>query len=421
MIDHRLLRRELRFQLRSPAFLLWMGLVFLLSSLAVGAGMLEVAQQRATLETLRAGDAEDRADALGGQSDWGGAAYYSFHLTWDPPSDFAFAALGVRDREPWKHRIRMLALEGQIYEHDAGNPVLALTGRFDFAFFAAFVLPLILAVLLHDLKASERTAGRYALLVTMSGRESMPWRARALLRTGAVFLAAGVPLLVAAMFSGSRLTTTLLALLALLAHVAFWGLVCSWIAARERPAPVLLSSLVGLWILLAVVVPAAGRLAIDRLVDAPSGAEILMTQREAVNDAWDIPTEVTMEAFVASHPEWADHAEIDGAFEWKWYYAFQQVGDQQAEPLARAYRDARLARDRLSAYLAWLSPPALLERSLQRLARTDLTAAVAYESRVRAFHAQLRDFYYEKLFLAAPYDTQTLQGLPQFEPVSGGD
>ena len=33
-----------------------------------------------------------------------------------------------------KHRIRALALEGQIYERDTGNPVLALTGRFDFAF-----------------------------------------------------------------------------------------------------------------------------------------------------------------------------------------------------------------------------------------------------------------------------------------------
>jgi ABC-2 type transport system permease protein len=418
-MDPSLLGRELRFQLRSPAFLLWMGLVFVLSSLAVGAGILEVAQQRATLETLLAGDAEDRADALGGQSDWGGAAYYSFHLTYDPPSDFAFAALGVRDREPWKHRVRMLALEGQIYEHDAGNPVLALTGRFDFAFFAAFVLPLILAVLLHDLKASERSAGRYALLVTMSGRESMPWRARALLRSAAVFLAAGLPLVIAATLSGSGLATTLFALLALLAHTAFWGLVCSWMAAWERPAPVLLSSLVGVWILLAVVVPATGKLAIDRLVEAPSGAEILMTQREAVNGAWDVPTEVTMEAFVARHPEWADHAEIEGAFEWKWYYAFQQVGDQKAEPLARAYRDARLTRDRISSYLAWLSPPALLERSFQRLARTDLAAALAYESRVRAFHARLREYYYDKLFLAAPFEESALEEFPQFDATQG--
>ena len=328
MMDRSLLVRELRFQLRSPAFLLWMGLVFALSSLAVGAGMLEVAQQRATLETLLAGDAEDRADALGKQSDWGGAAYYSFHLTWNPPSNFAFAALGVRDREPWKHRVRMLALEGQIYEHDAGNPVLALTGRFDFAFFAAFVLPLVLAVLLHDLKASERTAGRYALLVTMSGRESMPWRARALLRTAGVFLASG---------------------------------------------------------------------------------------------AWDLPTEVTMDAFVARHPEWAAYAEIEGAFEWKWYYAFQQVGDQAAEPLARAYRDARLRRDRLSSYLALLSPPALLERGFQRLARTDLSAALAYEARVRAFHARLRAFYYDKLFPAEPFDRSALAELPQFEAGPGGD
>ena len=67
-----------------------------------------------------------------------------------PPSALAFAARGVRDDLPWKHRIRMLALEGQIYETDAGNPELSRIGKLDFAFVAAFLLPLLLILLLHD-------------------------------------------------------------------------------------------------------------------------------------------------------------------------------------------------------------------------------------------------------------------------------
>ncbi len=407
--------REWSFQRRDRALLLWLGLVFLLGGLAVAGGISEVAQQRASIERLLAGDREDRLEALARQQDWGSAAYYSFHLTYDPPSSFAFAALGRRDREPWKHRIRVLALEGQIYEHDAGNPELALTGRFDFAFFAAFVIPLVLVVLLHDLRASDRAAGRYALLVTTSGTLSSPWRSRAVLRTLAVFVAAALPMIIGAALSSTPLPTVLLAALLLFAYVSFWAVVCYVLSRSARPAPVILATLLGVWVLLAVVLPGVGRLAVDRIVPAPSGAEILLTQREAVNDAWDLPVEATMSVFVERYPEWEEHTEIEGTFEWKWYYAFQQVGDQKTEDLSNAYRSARIRRDRLAGLFAWLTPPALLERSLQRLAATDLSAVLAYEARVRAFHARLRNFYYGPLFLDQPFDAAALSELPDYE------
>ena len=58
----------------------------------------------------------ERELVLISQNDWGGLAYASFHFVYNEPSAFAFAALGQREGEPWKHRIRALALEGQIYE-----------------------------------------------------------------------------------------------------------------------------------------------------------------------------------------------------------------------------------------------------------------------------------------------------------------
>ena len=58
-----------------------------------------------------------------------------------------------------------------------------------------------------------------------------------------------------------------------------------------------------------------------------------MLQRESVNDAWDLPKEETMQVFLERHPEWADHAKIERPFEWKWYYAFQQVGDLKTEKI----------------------------------------------------------------------------------------
>ena len=401
----------------------WAGwLVMLcLAVLAVAAGLSEVRQQQATLARLVDADRADRQAVLKSQKDWGGAAYHSFHLTFDPPSDFAFAALGRRDDTAWKHRVRMLALEGQIHERDAGHPVLALIGRFDFAFLAAFVLPLVLIVMLHDLRASERTAGRHDLLVATSGRAATLWHVRAGLRAGGVFIAAAVPLLVGGAVSGTAAPTLLAACALLLAYVLFWTLVCAGLAAWRRSAEVILATLLTLWILLAVVMPAAGRMAIDRAVPLPSGADILMTQREAVNGAWDLPKETTMAAFVDRHPEWAAYTAVERPFEWKWYYAFQQVGDQKAQALSEAYTAGRLKRHRLAGWLAIVVPPALLERSLQRLARTDLPASLAYEARVRAFHAQLRHYYYPKLFRNERFDPASLTGMPDFSSAAVND
>lgn len=408
------LRREAVFIGRDRSVWAWWLVVLCLSVLAVSAGLSEVSRQKATIARLVEADRMERSAVLQDQKDWGSAAYHSFHLTFDPPSDFAFAALGRRDDAAWKHRVRMLALEGQIHERDAGHPVLALIGRFDFAFLAAYALPLVLIMLLHDLRTRERVAGRHDLLVATAGHAARLWHLRAALRAGGVFVGAALPLLVAGSVAGTAGPTLLSACAVLLAYLLFWTIVCAALAAWRQAGEVILAALVAVWILWSLVVPAAARMAIDRALPIPSGADILMSQREAVNDAWDLPKEVTMTAFVERHPQWAAYTAVERPFAWKWYYAFQQVGDQQAGALSAAYAEGRLERDRLAGRLAFIAPPALLQRSLQSLAHTDVRSSLAYEARVRAFHAALRQFYYPRLFRDEAFDPAALDDLPRF-------
>jgi len=410
------LRREGRLLGRDRAFVVWVLLTFALAAAAVWEGIGEVADQRATLARLVELDRLDRADAQEKHPEWGGTAYYSFHLTFNPPSELAFAALGLRDQEPWIHRIRMLALEGQIYERDAGNPVLALTGRFDFAFFAAFVLPLVLIGVLHDIQARERRAGRHALLVATAGQDGVLWRLRAVLRTSVIMLAALIPLLGGALWERATFELVAAACVAVMLYGLFWGVLTYIFASVKQGAPVILAGLLGLWACLAVVLPASLKAGIDGAIEVPEGADILLVQREAVNGAWDLPKAATMAPFLERHPEWSSYGAVEAPFAWKWFFAFQQVGDQKAEALSQAYRRGRLARDDRAASLAWLAPPALLERTLEGLADTDLRAHFAYEDQIRAFHAQLRAFYYPKFFKDEPYVRTALQALPRFQP-----
>ena len=410
------INREVWFLFRDRSALLWLGLAFLSAAISVFLGLQEVSTQRATIAKLIEADRIEREIVAEGQSDWGSAAYYSFHLTYDEPSEFAFAALGHRDMAPWKHRIRMLALEGQIYETDTSNPDFALIGRFDFAFVVSLLAPLFLILILHDSRSRELAAGRLNLLEATSQGQNL-WYYRSSLRTLFLWIVLVVPLIIGGLLEGSSWTTLIMASLAVLAHLVFWWLVGAFVSQKKWISSINLISLLGVWILLAIVAPVAIKAGVNSAVSVPDGGDILLTQREAVNDAWDLPKEATFDPFAERHPELAEHAKTDSTFEWKWYYAFQQVGDQKAEELSKAYFDGRMERDRIAGAVSWLTPPILVQRLFQTLALTDQTSALAYESQIRAYHGELRAFYYELMFPDVPFDPSKLAERPNFRPV----
>jgi ABC-2 type transport system permease protein len=410
------IRREAGLILSKKSTLWLLLAALLLSVFSVITGSLEVAQQRATIERLLAADQLDRQAVLEQQKDYGGVAYYSLHLTYAPPSELSFAAHGVRDVYPWKHRIRMLALEGQIYESDTENPELALAGRIDFVFVISVLAPLLVILLLHDLRASERAAGRLDLLIVTAHRPVVLWPLRATLLLIMLSLTLLVPFWLAALVQQVSLSLIMAVSLLCLVYLTCWALLCYWLAKRPLSASMLASSLLGIWLLTSFIVPAVANVVIDTSVHGPEGGDILMVQREAVNDAWDLPFSDTMDAFVATHPQWREHTQMHSLFEWKWYYAFQQVGDQQAQALSNQYRAAAERKYQLAGWVAMLSPATLMQRMLTRWAQTDAVAARVYEQRVRAFHAQLRHFYYPLLFNNPSFEPEVLNKRPEFIP-----
>ena len=404
-------KRELWFLSRDKGAVLWLCIAFVCASLALFFGLQEVQSQRATLERLKQADTIEQKVMSENHRDWGSAAYYTFHLTYDEPSEFAFAALGHRDLQPWKHRVRMLALEGQIYEADAQNPDFSLIGRFDYAFVVAVLLPLFVIFLLYDLRARERANGRFELLDSANNRL---WRDRSTLRLALLSLAFLLPLWLVSVIQSVAFGTIAIATVTVLLYAIFWSTIVSWIIKREYTGTFSLTALVGVWFALTLLVPAGLKLAIDASVAIPDDGDLLLTQREAVNDAWDIPVEATMEPFIARHPQWAEYTSMQGTFEWKWYYAFQQVGDQTVEPISLAYRDGRQRRDQLASALSWLAPSAKVERIFQSIANTDASAYYQYENRIRQFHENLRHYYYPHLFMDTAFNDETLELRPRY-------
>ncbi|PNU05572.1 DUF3526 domain-containing protein [Novosphingobium guangzhouense] len=409
---------EARLLLRQRLAMIALGLLAVLTVAALVAGMAEVARQRAAIAAIPAAQAEDIgaiAAWVDKEKDAGSAAYYSFHPTWDAPSPLAFAALGMRDVSPYILRVRALGLEAQIYDGDTFNPELALPGRFDFAFVLVFLAPLFVIALCHDLTSGEHEAGRWRTLAALPHGGAALWRRRTLLRLALLWAAISVPFAVAAAISGVAAGAILVILGLVLGYLLFWSGLSALISRLGWSSVANAASLAALWLVLVLILPTLGHVVINRAIPVNQGAEIALAQREAVNHAWDIPREDTMRAFYAHHPQWADSAPLGTAFHYKWYFAFHQVGDESVADRVRAYRQGLEARDHAARSLGWVLPSVGVQALLTRMARTDLTAQLAYRDHIRDYHRLLREFYYGYMFRDRPFGKADFNRAPRFD------
>jgi ABC-2 type transport system permease protein len=429
---------ELRLLRRSRMAVAALVLLALLTALAVASGLREVQRQQASIARalqLQQGDLAEQAARVAAGRDAGASAYYTFHSTYDPPAPASFLALGLRDASPHVLRVRALALQAQLHEGETHNPELALLGRLDFAFVLVYLAPLFLIALMYDLVSAERAAGRLGSLLALPGGQRL-WLRRAALRAGLVFAALALPVLAGAWASawagggagdgsnggvpGMSAGVLGLVLVVTAAYALFWAALALWVAGRGWPSATNAVALVGCWAVLTLVLPTLVQLGITRAVPAHQGAELMLAQREAVHGAWDQPREATLQRFFQTHPEWRDTAPLPTGFHWKWYYAFQQLGDESVAPQAAAYRQALLQRQQATVWAGALLPGVAVQTALHRAAETDLIAQLAYQDAIARFHERLRRQLYPQLFHDQPFGVAGFGALPRFEPAPRG-
>ncbi|MBP5987582.1 MAG: DUF3526 domain-containing protein [Azonexus sp.] len=413
------LAHEWRLLWRSRLALAALLLLLILSTLAVVSGLSEVSRQQQTIARLGELQQQELAaqqPKLTLQGDAGTVAYYTFPGTWDAPSSAAFLAIGLRDTAPYVLRVRALALQAQLHEGEVFNPELALAGRFDFAFVLVYLAPLILIALLYDLVSGERHAGRLATLLALPGAARGLWVRRGALRAVLVFACLCLPMLGGALASGMSAATCAVVLVTVFAYVVFWSGLALIVATRGRSSIANATALMGCWAVLTLVLPTVGNAVLAQSVPVRQGVELMLAQRQAVHGAWDLPREDTMQQFFRNHPQWQNTAPLPAGFHWKWYYAFQQLGDESVAPQVAAYREGLLARQRWSERVGWLLPGVGVQAILHRTAATDLLAQLGYQDAIAAFHARLRSYYYPYLFNEVRFGPDDFAQLPRFQP-----
>lgn len=334
--------------------------------------------------------------------------YYLEYHTERHPSPWARLVIGQRDVQAFNLKIRLLALQGQLYASDLGHPLLASLGQFDLAFVIVVLAPLLLIALTYNLWSGEAELGTWPLL---QAQPTAPWRVlalRAVLRLALVWLPIVALLLASVVIAGVPIDLTWGAITAASgAYLMVWLAAVLLVTVWRRPSEVNLLVLLGLWVFWTALGPALVSVAAAGRFPLPEALELTVLQRQGYHGAWDEPLPEVMEAFFERYPEWRGHEVPTGRYSNAWYYAMQERGDAAARSAAARYRQSLEARDQWVQRVSWLLPPAALQQWLMRQARTDLQAHLAYLDSVAAYHETLKRVAFPMVFddrLAAAVD-----------------
>jgi ABC-2 type transport system permease protein len=417
MNARRIVSLELRQLWRSPAVITGLVILCAASSFAVYHGKTVIDRQRLAIAEGRALQDEQHRAILLAQppsSNAGDQLYYLFFHTVHEPSAWAPLSLGQRDLQPFNLKVRLLALQGQLYDTDVVNPLLAAFGSFDLAFVIVFIVPLFVIALSHNVLSSERELGTWSLI------RSQPASARRLLLLKLGIRAAAVlaPVLLLVISSAWALAlptdTRLLAILALvIVYVLFWAGASLIVVAWRRSSDVSLVILLGVWIVTAILGPALVNVVAGLRYPLPEALELTVRQRQGYHEAWDRPLPESMRRFYQRYPEWRDAPVPEDRYSNAWYYAMQQRGDDEAAPAAAEYRETQTRKLAWTGRALMLFPPALLQSALNAIARTDLESHLAYLDSVASYHEALKRHFFGTIFSDASIEQVQWNSAPR--------
>lgn len=325
--------------------------------------------------------------------------YLRFGLVHDVPN-LAGLSIGQRDIHPSLISVTIRNLEEQKYAADLKNPMYQLLGNMDFSFILLYFFPLIIIAFCFNLISEEKEGGIWNLILSQTANPKVMLAQKISIRYASI-LGVLLLLLVIGKFvleiplDTAFLTYSLVAIL----YVTFWFCL-SWLVASlhknsSQNALILLLS----WILLTIIIPALVNIGATHLYPVPEAYGTVLESRDGYHTQWDKPKEPTIGKFHQQYPQFSayDHPEA-ASFSWLWYFAMQQMGDDQAAEDAQALKEKLRHRNNFSSVSGWLFPTIHTQLSLNALARSDLNHHIGYWEALEVFHEEKRLYFYPRIF-----------------------
>ncbi len=128
-------------------------------------------------------------------------------------------------------------------------------------------------------------------------------------------------------------------------------------------------------------------------------------QRDAYHKKWDTNKRETLEKFYKHYPQFEKFGFKEDKFSWLWYYAMQQMGDDESKDERDAMYASINSRAQLSKNIARFFPPLQVQLTMNDIAKTSLTHHLKFLNETTNFHERMRLEFYPKIFENKPPNT----------------
>ncbi|WP_426752634.1 DUF3526 domain-containing protein [Myxococcus sp. Y35] len=331
-----------------------------------------------------------------------------------PPGPLGAFTVGQMDLLPSAYQVSLQGRLTDFARDTLEHPMHLATGTLDLSFVLLYLLPLFALAFSFDLVSREREDGTLRLvLVQATGLRG--WALRRLLVRAGVLLG----LCVLAGVAGYVLTGgegglgRLAGWVALVVgYGAFWFALALAVNARALSSATNALVLVGAWLVLVVVVPAAVQLGVSGLYPVPSRVALVGATREASLEAQRRGSEV-LSAYFEDHPELAPKgAKAEGY--WPTALAVQDEAARATAPVVAAFQSQLERQQAALGVLRFVSPALAFQQALQDVAGTGGSRHAHFLRQVDRFHTAWRDALLPRVFSGATLGAAEHARLPRF-------
>ncbi|WP_396590892.1 DUF3526 domain-containing protein [Allomuricauda sp. R78024] len=386
--------------LRSRAVLASLVLILLLGGISIGIGHQFLSQKKAAIDQVESHQNShiERNVALH-KDDLGLLMYYVQFAFVNSTAHLAGLSIGQSDLNPNVQRITIKNLEGQRYDTDLVNPMNLQSGNLDLSFVLIYLFPLLIIVFTFNLLSEETETGTWRLVSVQTPSKPKYLLTKLSVRVLLIYAVLGILFTVAKIVLAIPLNMNFMMVVLLsLLYVAFWFALCFFVINFKKNSGFNALLLLSIWLVLLILLPAGINAYLTNKYPVPEALSTMISQRDGYHTKWDTDKKETLQKFYDHYPQFQEFGYPIEGFNWTWYYAMQQMGDDDSAKDTKALRIKMGERETASKQLSAFLPNMHLQLAFNELAGTSLNQHLRFLDATANFHEELRLFFYPLIF-----------------------
>ncbi|MEM0991396.1 MAG: DUF3526 domain-containing protein [Bacteroidota bacterium] len=395
--------------LRSKGLMIGLLLIFLTGLVSLHIGKVFLAQQAdIAVKTAHYQTEHHRQHLTYEHGEMGLLLYYiRFGLANEIPN-IAGLSIGHRDIHPNVQLVNIRNLEEQKHATELRNPLYQLLGNLDFSFVLIYLFPLIIIAFCFNLLSEEKEGGTWTLVLSQAPQPLTIISTKLWIRLASILAVLFSLLAIGKVYLAIPLDTAFFAFtLVAVLYVLFWFALAWFVVSLQKSSSQNALSLLLAWVLLTIILPASINALVINLYPVPEAYSTVIESRDGYHNKWDLPKAPTIQKFKEHYLQFAQYEHPAGqSFGWFWYYAMQQMGDDEAAASNKAMKEKLQKRDQISRTIAYFFPSLHTQFSLNALSQSDMRNYLHFIEQLEAFHEDKRLYFYPKIFEETPIEEE---------------